>query len=865
VDAVDAELANVLSEMEKELRSMLTTMDGRLQDLGKRLEAARVQAMAIPDSVLTLARLRREVQLNGDLLAQLKAKYQETMIQESGLIEEVKIIKPALEPSYPINMPNTLMNTVTGAIIGLAVGLVLALIVETMDTSLGTIEDVEEILGIPVLGVIPSVQELAFSEKDAASVKTRGEPLVTHFAPRSPVSEAYRSLRTNLQFIRTDKKAKAYLITSSSLQEGKTYNVVNLSLSLAQAGEKVLLIDADLRRPTVHHIFGLERQPGLTDYIVGTGELEPRPENTVLLDTTLTFNTVQTDSGWQNVTNNIIDLMLGEFGIDDILKTPGLDNLHIINAGQGLLNPAEILRSPRFKEFLHEVREHYDIIIVDTPPVLPVADAFEVAPEVDGVILVYEVGRIGRGILKRAKVQLENVNANVLGVILNNVKPDVAPDFYRYRTDYYYSDDDRGEKSGPHSRWRELVRQPLRSFQNIISKMRLAPEAKVKRTAISLLLFVGILALAGVVWQNYPKIRSSIQSRSDQKEFSAQNVDQKKPILPASPATKKRAESNRSGVSPAAQSQKTASIEIYPQGQIVEQKEIKPDHLVTSQKLGKEEIKPPVQTNEGQLTKEPLVVARTPIAEDRAVAEKKPVEAQALSPQSSIELFVEKWRRSWEEGDLQAYIGCYHPDFEARGMNIQAWKDYKQDLFNRTPGRDIRISDIKVELNGSRAVVTFEQRYQTKNYKGLGLKTFQLTKYEGNWAILEESYESLPAVAEPVEVEILRFVENWRRSWEEGDLESYTDCYHPGFKTEKMDLQEWKIYKQDLFRRSEKRNIQISDMQIEPNGASAVVTFKQSYQTAKNRDVGLKTLHLRRHQEYWTIFKENWQPLSGQG
>jgi Mrp family chromosome partitioning ATPase len=353
--------------------------------------------MAIPDSVLTLARLRREVEVNEDLLAQLKGKYQEVMIQESGLIEEVKIIKPALEPSHPINTPNTLMNTATGGIIGLVLGLVLALIVETMDTSLGTIEDVEEILGIPVLGVIPSIE------------------VVTHFAPRSPVSEAYRSLRTNLQFISTDKKTNAYLITSSSLQEGKTYNVVNLSLSLAQAGEKVLLIDADLRRPTVHHVFGLQRQPGLTDYIVGTGELESRPENSIELDRTLTFNSPQTDNGWEKVTNTIIDLMLGELGIDDILKTPGMDNLHVINAGLGLLNPAEILRSPRFKEFLREVREHYDVVIVDTPPVLPVADAFEVAPEVDGVILVYEVGRIGRGILKRAKVQLENVNASCGG------------------------------------------------------------------------------------------------------------------------------------------------------------------------------------------------------------------------------------------------------------------------------------------------------------------------------------------------------------------------------------------------------------------------------------------------------------------
>jgi len=284
-----------------------------------------------------------------------------------------------------------------------------------------------------------------------------------------------------------------------------------------------------------------------------------------------------------------------------------------------------------------------------------------------------------------------------------------------------------------------------------------------------------------------------------------------------------------------------------------------------SAKQEQKKIEPSGQTTERQLTGESVIVASTPVAEDRTVAEKKPAEAQALSPESSIEPFVEKWRRSWEEGDLQTYIGCYHPDFRARGMNILAWKNYKQDLFNRTPERDIKISDISFELNGTLATVTFKQRYKTNNYNGFGLKTFQLTNYEGNWAILEESYDSLPAVVEPVEVAIQSFVEKWRLAWEEGDLESYTDCYHPGFKTEKLDLQEWKIYKQDLFRRSEKRNIQISDMQIEPNGASAVVTFKQSYQTAKNRDVGLKTLHLRRHQDSWTIFKENWQPLSGQG
>ncbi len=518
VRETDAELQNVHSEMDKELRSMLATMDSQLRDLETRLREARAQTMTIPESALTLARLRREVDVNADLLAQLKSKYQEVMIQESGLIEEVKIVKPALAPTHPINMPNTLMNTLTGAVIGLVLGLVLALIVETMDTSLGTIEDVEEVLNIPVLGVIPSTAEFTSRDKGEDGAKLKIEPLVVHFAPRSPVAEAYRSLRTNLQFIRMDKKAKMFLVTSSSLQEGKTYNVVNLSLSLAQAGEKVLLVDADLRRPVVHRIFGLERQPGLTDYIMGVNDLDLRPENTLKLEMLDLMEPEQSDGSWKNVTNTITDVMLGDFEIEDILKSPGLDNLHIINAGQGLRNPAEILRSPRFKEFLSEVREFYDVIIVDTPPVLPVADAFEVAPEADGVILVYEVGRIGRGILNRAKVQLENVHANVMGVILNNVKPEVAPDFYRYRTDYYYEDKSDDETSPPSSRWQDLIGRGIDGIRGIFSKTPLAKTVEGKQfNTFILLVLICLMLIAGLLWKYYPDLRSTSTNSRDLK------------------------------------------------------------------------------------------------------------------------------------------------------------------------------------------------------------------------------------------------------------------------------------------------------------------------------------------------------------
>lgn len=514
VMTVGAEIQNVLTEMGHELRSMLDTMDTRLNGLQTRLAELQAQTMTIPESALVLARLRREVEVNAELHAQLQSKYQEVMIQESGLIEEVHIVKPALEPSQPAKKRNTGINTLVGAVIGLALGLVLALVVESMDTSLGTIEDVEELLRLPVLGVIPATDQVISEEKGDEEGKRHSQALVTHFAPHSLVAEAYRSLRTNIQFIHREKKVKVFLISSSSLQEGKTYNVVNLSLSLAQAGEKVLLIDADLRRPMVHRIFGLDRQPGLTEYIMG--EYDWRHPGAGGGDHGVgewtEFRLVQ--KGWQPVVNTIASMMLGELDIEDILRTPGLDNLHIINAGTTPLNPSEILRSQRFKDLLRRVRDTYDIIIVDTPPVLPVADAFEVASEVDGVVLVYEVGRIGRAILNRAKIQLENMKANVLGVILNNIKPEVAPDLYRYSTKYCYGEEDSEEAHPPTPQgWWGALGQSIR---NVVEKMLRPRAALGKRLSLILFISVGcaLLALA-LLWQNYSHPTSGSQNLSN--------------------------------------------------------------------------------------------------------------------------------------------------------------------------------------------------------------------------------------------------------------------------------------------------------------------------------------------------------------
>ena len=245
---------------------------------------------------------------------------------------------------------------------------------------------------------------------------------MTHHEPKSQAAESFRALRANLQFLRLEVKGKLFLITSSFVQEGKTLNTVNLALSMAQAGNKVLLVDADLRKPNVHRVFGLQRTPGVTDYVLG-------------------------NYSWREVIGTISDVMLGDFELEDILKTPGMDNLHFVTAGAKPPNPTEILSSERFREFLQEVKQVYDFIFVDAPPILPVADATEIAPWMDGVFLVYTVGRIGRGVLKRAKSNLDNVEAKVLGIILNNVKPEAGPDYFRYHSHYYYGPDASGPSS----------------------------------------------------------------------------------------------------------------------------------------------------------------------------------------------------------------------------------------------------------------------------------------------------------------------------------------------------------------------------------------------------------------------------------
>ena len=372
VKEIDDQVQAVLHETTKELQSLLKSYKNREKDLSQRIYQLRRENLSLPEKGLQLVRLQRVVELQESLYSQLKEKYQETLIQASGKVEEVTILKPALTPDQPFNVPSKLMIVVTGIVMGLVLGVVFAFLAEVFDTSMGTIEDVEELLNVSVLGVIPQLDgeiKEKLSADRLANRRGKTRYLVSHYEPKSMGAEAFRALRTNLQFLRLELQGKLFLITSSFVQEGKTLNVVNLALSMAQAGNKVLLVDADLRKPLVHRIFGLSREAGITDYVLG-------------------------NYSWQEITNTISDLMLGDFGIDDILKTPGMDNISIVTAGTKPPNPSEILSSSRFREFLAEANKVYDFVFVDSPPLLPVADAAEIAPLMDGVLMVYTVGKI---------------------------------------------------------------------------------------------------------------------------------------------------------------------------------------------------------------------------------------------------------------------------------------------------------------------------------------------------------------------------------------------------------------------------------------------------------------------------------------
>lgn len=215
--------------------------------------------------------------------------------------------------------------------------------------------------------------------------------LITVINPRSPISEAYRSLRTNIQFSSIDHQMKVLMVASAKSGEGKTTTITNLAVTYAQEGKKVLLIDGDLRKPSLHQVFQQSNRTGLTSALINNQH------------------------------------------ISEVIRDTNVDNLSLITSGPIPPNPSEILGSQRMQQLLDELKEQFEVVLFDTPPVLAVTDGLIISSYCDGVLLVVHAGKVKRDLVKKAKASLEHVQARILGVVLNNnERSNVESKYYYY-------------------------------------------------------------------------------------------------------------------------------------------------------------------------------------------------------------------------------------------------------------------------------------------------------------------------------------------------------------------------------------------------------------------------------------------------
>lgn len=450
--------SDILESMVGELDKQVGLSKRRIQNIQEGMEDAERRYQGLPEQALELQRLKRTVRINEELFDLLEKKYQEVLIQEAEKVQEVSLVRPAMLSYVRINPVRTGQTAMAGLILGLVLGLIIALVLEAMDTSVGTIEEVESFLEIPVIGFVPylthdEAMEL-FSGIDelvtSGHALERQIRLVSHFSPPSTIAEAYRSLRTNLLFSQSSDN-RVVLISSATIKEGKSTIAANLAVVVAQQGARVLLIDADMRKPMQHHTFGLKRDPGLAECLLGQME-------------------------WQDAVRRFSDVMLGDMGIDQALYTPGLDQLDILTCGRVSANPPDMLAAPVMNKILEDVREEYDLVLIDMPPMLHTTDATVLASKVDGVLLVYHIGSVVRGALKRVKSNLESVGGKVLGVVLNGVRGELSPDYATYKMNRYYAysygKDEKLRKRGL-GRVLEQVEKQARSLWNkALKRMR---------------------------------------------------------------------------------------------------------------------------------------------------------------------------------------------------------------------------------------------------------------------------------------------------------------------------------------------------------------------------------------------------------
>ncbi len=374
--AMEQDLVEAVANLRETLKVKLELAKEQLDRLKTRMELTIEEAIGQGIANQTFIDAKNDFETSQRLLEQLQIKEVTEKMQNKITEDPIIIHEEPVVSQVPVS-PNVTLNLALGAVVGLIFGIGVAFFLEYLDTSVKSLEDVERYLQVPVLAVIPKDVGVLYKQSGL-----------------SPDAEAYRILRTNIEFNRKNPEDNAITVVSGGAGEGKSTTLVNLAYICAQGGYTTLMIDADLRRPRLHTFFDINNSVGLTNYLT-------------------------------------TELMLE----DVILQTP-VDNLYFMPSGILPADAAGILNSRRMSELIQDVKQRFDLVLVDSPPILGVSDASVLASEVDLTMIVVQHRKLPRNMLVRVKQAVENVGGHVIGVVLNNV--DVRSDSqYQYYTSYY--------------------------------------------------------------------------------------------------------------------------------------------------------------------------------------------------------------------------------------------------------------------------------------------------------------------------------------------------------------------------------------------------------------------------------------------
>jgi len=418
-----AALANQLADLEikkRELMEKYTPNHPEVRNLQQRIDVVQDKFSEIPAQEVALARISREVRMQEDLYTTLNKQYEEAKLGVSSSVSFVSVVNRPMPESAPIS-PNFRLNMLAGAVLGMFLAVALVFLLENLDVSISTIEDIENFIKLPVLGIIPNILSekpldnwlTQIFKKERYTVDAFRSVLIVNKRYASSMIESYHTLRTNIMSKLNTKESVSLVFSSSGAAEGKTLTAVNFSLASANSGLRTLLIDADLRRPAINQIFGTRKEPGLSDVLAGKAD-------------------------WRDAVLESADFIMGGLDFEQLMRFPGIENLKVLNCGTQPSNVVDILDSANWTELMEDLKSEFDMIIFDAPPVLLFVDALMVARHAsDGVVMIYKAGKIARGALKRAKEQITNGNAKMIGVVLNGVRAsEMGPQYGYYYYDY---------------------------------------------------------------------------------------------------------------------------------------------------------------------------------------------------------------------------------------------------------------------------------------------------------------------------------------------------------------------------------------------------------------------------------------------